>query len=326
LRQLTARSRRTKIGGKLREQLKNWGLLHLQCFFFSLGQLCRTPAATLVTIAVIGIALALPAGFYQLLDNLLPLNKHWDDAVQISLFLKPKFDERAANKLAGLLRIRKDIAHVKLITKAQALEEYRRLAGFGSALALLNDNPLPNVVVVRPTEAAATPTASQVLLTQLEKLPEVELAQLDIQWVKRLNALMDLGRQAVGVLAGLLALAVLLVVGNTIRLGIHNHHDAIVIASLFGATRAFIRRPFLHSGCLYGLGGAIMAWILVKIAFALLSLPVRTLAALYSSDFELHGLSLGIVFILLLCGPGLGLIGSWLAVEYYLRKTKLGPA
>jgi cell division transport system permease protein len=325
LRQLTARSRRTGIGGKLREQLKHWGLLHLQGFFSSLGQLCRTPAATLATIAVIGIALALPAGFYQLLDNLLPLNKHWDGAVQISLFLKPKFDERAANKLAGLLRTRKDIAHVKIITKAQALEEYRRLAGFGSALALLNENPLPNVVVVRPTEAAATSTASQVLLTQLEKLPEVELAQLDIQWVKRLNALMDLGRQAVGVLAGLLALAVLLVVGNTIRLGIHNHHDAIAIASLFGATRAFIRRPFLHSGCLYGLGGAIMAWILVKSAFALLNLPVRTLAALYSSDFELHGLSLGIVFILVLCGPGLGLIGSWLAVEYYLRKTNLGP-
>lgn len=316
--------RRGPISGKLRERLKNWGLLHLQNLCFSLGQLSRTPVATFITIAVIGIALALPAGFYQLLDNVLKINERWDGAAQISLFLKPKLDERAANKLASALRARKEIADVKIITKAQALEEYRELAGFGEALEVLGENPLPIVLVVRPSEAASTPAASQVLLTQLEKLPEVELAQFDIQWVKRLSALMTLGQQAVLVVAGLLGIAVLFTVGNTIHLGIHNRQDEIEIASLFGATRAFIRRPFLHSGCLYGLGGAIVAWILVSIAFALLESPVRELAALYSSDFKLSGLGPSAVFTLLLFGAVLGLVGSWLAVEYYLRKSKFG--
>ncbi len=313
-----------RLSGKLREQLKNWGLLHLQYFCFSLGQLYRTPLATLITIAVIGIALALPAGFYKLLDNVLKLNERWDGSAQISLFLRPKLDERVANKLAGVLRARKDIAAIKVITKAQALEEYRKLAGFGSALGVLGENPLPAVLVIRPADTAATPAASQVLLTQLEKLPEVELAQFDIQWVKRLQALINLGQQAVLVVAGLLAIAVLFVIGNTIHLGIHNRRDEIEIATLFGATRAFIRRPFLHSGCLYGLGGAIAAWILVSIAFALLGSPVRELAALYSSDFELSGLGAGAVLLLLLSGTTLGLVGSWLAVGYYLSKTKFG--
>ena len=311
-------------GERVRAYISHWGLLHLQYLCFSLGQLSRTPVATLVTIAVIGIALALPAGFYQLLDNVFRINEQWDGSVQISLFLKPKLDERAAHRLAGILRERREIADIRIITKAQALEEYRKLAGFGTAIDILGENPLPVVLVVRPSEAASTLAASQALLTQLEKLPEVELAQFDIQWVKRLRALMDLGQQAVKVVAGLLAIAVLFIVGNTIHLSIHSRQDEIEIASLFGATRAFIRRPFLYNGCLYGLGGAILAWILVNIAFALLQSPVRELAALYSSDFELSGLSMGTAILLLLCGTVLGLVGSWLAVEYYLIRIRFG--
>lgn len=302
--------------------LRNYFIRHLQTFFYALGQLSRRPFSTLMTTAVIGIALAMPAGLHVLLINIQEVVSGWDGATQISLFLKQSTSESRAHGLADKLRAQPEIAMVDYISSEQAMEEFRRLSGFGDALNALNENPLPTVLVVHPAITVKGPEQVGILLRELESRPEVDLAQLDMQWVKRLFALMEIGKRGVWVLASLLALAVLLVVGNTIRLAIQNRRDEIVIIKLIGGTDAFIRRPFLYTGFWYGLMGGVIAYALVELSLWLLKAPVRNLAGLYSSQFTLESLDLVTTVILLGFGTLLGLFGSWLAVGRHLRAIE----
>ncbi len=302
------------------EPLQAWLMHHLYVLFSSLGQLSRQPIPTFLTAAVIGIALALPSGLYLLLENAQNVSQRWDGSVQMSLFLKNEVSDAQAGQLAEELRQQADIAEVSLVTRAQALEEYRHLSGFSDALSALDDNPLPAVLVVTP--AHSDPQSSQAVLEQLSQLPAVDIAQFDMRWLKRLFAIMDIVWHGILVLSTLLALAVLLVIGNTIRLAIYNRRDEIEINTLFGATDAFIRRPFLYAGVWYGLLGGCIAWILVQIAVIQLQAPVQRLTHLYHSDYHLMSLSLSDSFLLLLSGILLGLMGAWLAVGQHLHASK----
>ena len=313
---------RTPRRGGLRGRVESYFLRHLQVFFSSLGQLSRRPASTLMTAAVLGIALALPAGLHVLLKNLEAVTAGWDGATHISLFLQQEVSEDGARALAAGLREGPDVAKVRYISREQALAEFRQLSGFGDALDALQANPLPAVLVVRPAAGVAGPDAVEALVKRLRQRPEVDMAQLDMQWVKRLYALMEIGQRGVWVLGSLLALAVLLVVGNTIRLAIQNRRDEIVVIKMVGGTDAFIRRPFLYTGAWYGLMGGVIAFALVQGALGVLSEPVRHLAGLYHSAFRLEGLGLDTTGTLLLSGTLLGLVGSWLAVGRHLREIE----
>ncbi|WP_455217589.1 permease-like cell division protein FtsX [Kaarinaea lacus] len=295
---------------------------HLWVLVSSLGVLWRTPFATFMTAAVIGIALALPAGLHVLLQNVQRLSTGWEGTAQMSLFIKQGVAEKQIQSLAEKLRSWEGVADVRYISRKQALEEFRELSGFGGALDSLDENPLPAVLVVRPTSEAADPAQMERLLARVRDLEPVDLAQLDMEWVRRLSGIIELGKRGVLLLAGLLALAILLVVGNTIRLTILNRRDEIVITKLIGATNAFIRRPFLYTGFWYGLMGAILAWVLVGTLLGLLSDPVSRLSFLYNSQFSLGGLDLETSSILVGSGILLGLLGSWLAVGRHLQAIE----
>lgn len=295
---------------------------HLWVLVSSLGTLWRTPFATFMTAAVIGIALALPAGLHVLLQNVQRLSTGWEGTAQMSLFIKQGVSEASIQSLADKLRGWKGVADVRYISREQALAEFRELSGFGGALDSLEENPLPAVLVVRPTTRAAEPAQMEILLAKVRELDPVDLAQLDMEWVRRLSGIIELGKRAVLLLAGLLALAILLVVGNTIRLTILNRRDEIVVTKLIGATNAFIRRPFLYTGFWYGLMGGLLAWILVGVLLGLLSDPVSHLSFLYNSQFSLGGLDLETTANLLGSGVLLGLLGSWLAVGRHLQAIE----
>lgn len=295
---------------------------HLSTLVFSLGQLARTPVSSLLIIAVISIALVLPSGLYLFLENVRQVSHGWSEAVQISLFLRTKITDEQAKTLAEQLRQRQDIQSVQVITKEEALREYRALSGFGNALDLLEENPLPTVLVVQPVTDNVTSQTVQTLLDDLSQLPSVEIVQSDTQWLKRLFALIEIIRRGVWILSTLLALAVVLIVGNTIRLAIYGRREEIEVNKLFGATDAFIRRPFLYTGFWYGLIGGSGAWALVNSAFWLLKEPVKQLALLYQSPFELVTLNIGAGLILLMGGIFLGLGGAWLAVGRHLREIQ----
>ena len=299
-----------------------WFAHHLYVWFFSLGQIARTPLPSLMTAAVIGIALALPTGLYLLLENVQYISRDWGGAAQISLFLNKNLTEAQVHKLAEQLLQRQDIATIRIITPAEALEEYRTLSGFGEALSALKENPLPPVLVVQPATPQTDFTASEAVLDSLSQLKEVEVAQFDMLWLKRLYAMIEIVRRGIWILASLLSLAVLLVIGNTIRLSIYNRREEIEIYKLVGATDAFIRRPFLYVGFWYGLFGGSIAWLLVNLSFWLLQAPVKKLTALYYSQFELVTLDLVSSSVLLLTGALLGLAGAGLAVGYHLKDIQ----
>lgn len=311
-------TRRTRPGAK--QWLRTQARLHAQVLVASLGRLYRAPFSSLMTVAVIAIALALPSGLLVLLDNLQRLNAGWDGTTSISLFLQQTVSDARADRLAEELREWPHIDTVRTLHRDQALAEFRELSGFGEALDALDENPLPSVLIVQP--GAAPGQSIDALVEELGRLPEVEMAQLDLQWVKRFAAMMDIGRRGVLVVGTLLGLAVLLIVGNTIRLDIQNRREEIEVCKLIGGTDAFIRRPFLYGGFWYGLLGALLAWVLVAAGLWLLDEPVRRLAGLYDSGFLLGGPSLDGVGLLLATGVGLGLAGSWLAVGRHLRAIE----
>jgi len=307
---------------RLPRPIHNYFVRHLQVSLNSLGRLYRTPFATLMTVAVIGIALALPSGLYLLTGNLQKLGAQWDGGANLSLFLHKSVTLTQAQKLQKTLKQWPEIDTLQLITPEQALAEFRELSGFGQALELLDDNPLPVVLAIKPAPAYSNAQATEALTAKLRSLPEVELAQLDLQWVKRFNTIMEIVRRTIWVMAVLLGLAVLLIIGNTIRLEIQNRREEIEITKLIGATNGFIRRPFLYAGFWYGLFGALMGALLVELALLQLLDPVRRLAGLYQSHFSLKILSAGELFYLLLAGSALGLAGAWIAVGRHLSAIE----
>ena len=302
--------------------MKAYLLRHLQVFFYALGQLARAPLASLLTVGVIGITLALPAGLFLLLDNAQRITTGWEGGAQISLFLRAGTPDRAGRALAARLGARPEVAQVRYISPAEALAEFKRLSGFGDALDALDRNPLPPVVVVWPAPGYSAPARLEGLLAEFRRLGEVDLAQLDLAWVKRLHAILQLIRRAVGLLAGLLGVAVLLIVGNTIRLAILNRKEEIEVVRLVGGTDAFIRRPFLYSGGLQGAAGGLAAWLLVTGGLALLAGPVRELALLYASPFELHYMGAREVLLLVAGGGALGWLASLIAVGRHLKSIE----
>jgi len=275
-----------------------------------------------MTAAVIAIALALPMGLYIALDNIGQVSSGWDGSTKISLFLHTKVEKREAQKLRQRLQKHKSIKKIDLIDKKQGLEQFKEISGFGDALKHLDGNPLPIVLVVHPRMSANQPDKTTRLVKDLGKNKLVELAQLDVQWVKRLYTFLEIANRSIWVISCMLAIAVLLIIGNTIRLDIQNRREEIEVSKLIGASDAFIRRPFLYTGIWYGLIGGVLAWIVVQISLILMENPIHQLALLYHSDFRLSGMGMGNTLLLVTFSCSLGLIGSWIAVSRHLKDIE----
>jgi cell division transport system permease protein len=303
-------------------RLGTWVGDHRRAATDTLDRLIRAPLATLMTVAAIAIALALPATLLVITDNLERLAGDWRRGAALSLFLAPGLDEAVGERLAAALRTRIDIGRVDLVSRAAGLAELREYSGLGGALDQLPDNPLPVVLAVYPAPDLTAEADVDALLTGLAALPGVDFAQADAQWVKRLQAILSLLREGTWLLGGMLALGVVLVVGNTIRLEIENRRDEILVMDLVGATGAFIRRPFLYAGAWYGLLGGILAWALVDTAVRLLQRPVDRVAALYEAQLRLIGLDLHQSLALLALGTLLGMVGSRIAVGRHLKRLR----
>ncbi len=300
----------------------NWLLQHLQDAISTLGKLCRAPLSSLLTATVIGIALALPGGFYLIISPIQQHSQHWtDSASTISVYLAHHLSESDINQVHARIRQEPGIAETRLIDQHQAMAEFRTHSGFGTALDLLEHNPLPAVILVQPALSQQRIDRTERLAERLHAWPEIDTAQVDLQWLHRFAAITHIATRGIILLAALLSLAVLLVIGNTIRLHIHNQQDEIAIMQLVGGTQAFIRRPYLYEGIWYGLSGALVAYGLLYSAITLLQEPLQQLGSLYQTHLALH-LNDPALGLLLGCGsPLLGLLGAWLSVRQHLSLT-----
>ncbi len=305
----------------LPKKLKAYVLRHLQVLLFSLGQLWRQPFSSLMTLMVIGIALALPAGLYVFLSNINQVSHQWDEAAQISLFLKPDINTGQARQLQQQLQSWPEISNTTYQSPEQSLEEFRQQSGLGTLLDNLPHNPLPALIIVYPVPHA-TPDEVARLMTKLRKLPDIDVVQLDMEWVQRLHTLIDLAQRILTLLAILLSLSVLLVIGNTIRLAILSRQNEIRVIKLVGGTHRFIRRPFLYTGLWYGGLGGLIAWFILQISFSIIRPAINDLARQYHSDYAFMELSGQLFLLLPLFGIILGMTGAWLAVGRHLNDIE----
>ncbi len=287
-----------------------------------IAEIFNNPVSNFMTILVIAIALALPAGLQILLDNSKSLSESWDGASRISLYLKTDLKENRLYSLADEIRQQNDVAKVDVITQKQALDDFKQRSGFADALSQLDSNPLPPVLVIQPSPSHSTPQASELMLAEFDRIPEVDIAQLDLDWVRKLYAIIQLAEKAASALGIALGLAVLLIVGNTIRLSVQNRREEIEVVKLVGATDGFIRRPFLYTGLWYGLFAGITCWLILNISLLWLQESVANLAGLYQSQFSLSGLGAIQSLQLILISCGLGLLGSWLSVGRHIRQIE----
>jgi cell division transport system permease protein len=295
---------------------------HLQAFLGSLGKLARSPLATVLTLIVIALALALPTALRVFVTNTQAATGNFANAVDMSVYLKTDVPLAKAQQLAQAAQQRTDVAAVTLIPADQGLQEFRNYSGFGDALTALKENPLPHVLHVRPRTAYTSSAALQSLRQYFSAWPEVDMVQVDAEWVMRFHAILELLQQLLLIAAAALGVGVLAVIGNTIRLEIQGRRAEIEVTKLVGGSNAFVRRPFLYTGMLYGLGGALLAWGMVAVAVLVLSAPVATLARLYGSRYLLRGPSPDDIGILLGTGVVLGWLGAWIAAARHLRDIE----
>ncbi len=272
------------------------------------------------TMIVIGIALTLPVILTVILSNIQEVTKGWDVGNQMTVFLKDTVTDADAQKLVNQFRLHKGVESVDYLNKEATLKEFSEHSGFAEALELLPTNPLPAIIVIHPRVGGLSHDELTQWASQLERLPNVDMVQLDQDWLQRLNALMQVAERGVLILSILLVVAIVLVIGNTIRLLIENRHDEIALISIIGGTHAFVRRPFLYTGIWFGLGGGILACVLVTIGLLSLKQPVAQLASLYHSSFILSNMSFGQMLCVLLLSIFAGWLSAYIVVTHYLRR------
>jgi len=301
--------------------LSIWFMRHVSTSIGSLGRLFRQPFASLMIVLVIAVTLAIPAALNLVVKNAQAVSSGWDNALDFSIYLQRDLNESEAAGLARLIQQRADVESVQLITASEALADFKQQSGFGDALDQLSENPLPHTLVVRPSPANTS--QSMILLQEeLGNLPESDLVQVDTEWVQRFHAILDILRQAIVIGATLLGVAIVVIIGNTIRLDIQNRREEIEVTKLIGASNAFVRRPFLWSGFWYGLFGGGLALGLVQYGLYLLEQPAARLAGLYQSGVSVLSLTLNESLAILGVGVLLGLVGSWFAAARHMRRIE----
>ncbi len=301
--------------------MKHWLKLHWRNCTGSLRDLAERPLATLLTAAVIGIALAMPASLNLLVKNGSNLAGSWDDARDFSVYLKLDTELSKAQQLVDQIEALTGVAQVSLTSADAALADFRASSGLGEVLEELEDNPLPHTLGVRPIEDISV-AELDALGQQLAQLDAVELVQIDTEWVQRLNAMLDFLRRVVLLASTLLVIGVLIIVGNTIRLDIQSRRDEIEVLKLVGASDGFVRRPFLYVGLWYGILGGLLAMLVLLLGSWLLAAPLETLVGLYASEANLLGMDWATIGWVLAGGVLSGWGGAWTAVARHLSAIQ----
>ncbi|RDX36971.1 cell division protein FtsX [Kangiella sp. HD9-110m-PIT-SAG07] len=315
----TKKSSATSYRVSFRDRFRTALKLHKENSIQTLLDILRQPTNSLMTILVLAIALALPSAFYLFMTNAKAVSQSWDGGIKMALYLEDSTSDKQAQELLSQLNSRPEFKQVTFVSKDDALEEFKDYSGFGEALNYLDNNPMPYTITLEPTASFSEPSQLEALAQELSQLKQVDQAKLDSDWIKKYNSILTISEQIATFVSLMLALGVLLIVGNTIRLAILNRREEIQVIKLVGATDAFIRRPFLYAGFWYGTIAALLAALMVNIVFILLQQSTSHLAQLYSSEFSLLGLAPSFTLGLLVIGALLGLIGAWVSVRKHLK-------
>ena len=297
--------------------MKTFLAQHFAAFGSALRRLVASPLNSLLSLMVIGAALALPSAGWLVLDNLQAVAGRMSGVQQISIFMAIDAGRKDVAEIERRLK-EANPGRWRYVPRDEALKHLREAEGMAEIVSSLPSNPLPDAFIVDP--AGAQPEALEQMAKTFSGWPKVAHVQLDSAWVKRLDVFLRIGRLVVALLAGLFAGALVAVTFNTIRLQILGQAAEIEVTRLIGATDAFIRRPFHYFGALQGALGGLFAAALVAGAGYVLAAPTAELIELYGGGFAVRGLSPLHVAVLAAVGAALGWLGAKLSVAFHLRR------
>jgi cell division transport system permease protein len=299
-----------------------WREHHVWSLSISLRRLGARPLGTLLTVAVMGVALALPLAFYLLLGNVQRMGDALGRNQSISAYMKPGQNGPMAENAASALRGRPEVAEIVVRTPKDGLDELAEVQGFSGSLQSLDVNPLPYVLSVQPKSGLPVDQVDR-LVEAMKATPGVDMVQDTGAWRQRLDALLGVGSRAVSLLALLLGIAALLVVGNTIRVDIQSRSAEIGVLLLIGASRPFVRRPYLYAGIWLGLLAGILAVALAVVLELAMAGPVGRLTAAYDGSVSFGGLPAWLLLSVPFASALLGWLGARLVSARQIRRAAM---
>jgi len=302
----------------------NWLNQHVQAIKLVLARMHNNKLSTFMISLVIAVAMSVPGLFYMGVDHLSKLSNHMQDETEISLFLKLDANPNVASEIDAALAKNTAIKQYHLVTKDQAWKELKAKAEsnkIDNEVSQLTRNPLPDAFFIQAK--SADPATLEALKNELRGIPGVDQAVLNSEWAKRLSTILALGTKIILFIAALLAVALLIIIGNTVRMQILTQKDEIIVSKLIGATTGFIRTPFLYAGMVYGLLGGLLAMVILTLIVQLYNQSVTQLSHLYSSDFSLPWLNIPLYIAIVVASIFIGWLGSYLSVTRSIAAIKI---
>ena len=299
--------------------MKSWLTQHSQALQLVLRRFKANKLSTLFICLTIGVTLALPSIMYTVLDSLSGLANNVKSESQLSVFLATEHNQDAVATIKTALKKNIAIKSFKFVSKEDALMKLQSAESSNSVLNALESNPLPDAFFVEPNKLDATSVAN--LKNEIAKLDGVDEVVMDGAWIKRLNYLILFGQKAMVILAGLLSLALIAVIGNTIRMQVLTQQAEIEVSQLIGATKSFIRRPFLYAGAIYGLIGGLLALLITCVVIFLFNQSLSALVAEYQTNFSLNLPGFSSLSVLSLLSSLVGLISAYFSASKSLYKS-----
>ena len=302
----------------------NWLNQHVQAIKLVLTRMHNNKLSTFMISLVIAVAMSVPGLFYMGVDHLSKLSNHMQDETEISLFLKLDANPNVASEIDAALAKNTAIKQYHLVTKDQAWKDLKAKAEsnkIDNEVSQLTRNPLPDAFFIQAK--SADPATLEALKNELQGIPGVDQAVLNSEWAKRLSTILALGTKIILFIAALLAVALLIIIGNTVRMQILTQKDEIIVSKLIGATTGFIRTPFLYAGMVYGLLGGLLAMVILTLIVQLYNQSVTQLSHLYSSDFSLPWLNIPLYIAIVVASIFIGWLGSYLSVTRSIAAIKI---
>ncbi|NLS54671.1 permease-like cell division protein FtsX [Hafnia alvei] len=311
---------RAKMPDKAKALRGGWREQWRYAWVNTLADMMRQPLATLLTVMVIAISLTLPSVCYLVYKNVSEAASQWYPTPQLTVYLDKALDDDAAEQVMTVLKGEEGVDKVNYLSREEALGEFRNWSGFGGALDMLEENPLPAVAIITPKMNFESSDTLNTLRDRVAAVKGVDEVRMDDSWFARLAALTGLVGQVAAMIGILMIVAVFLVIGNSVRLSIFSRRDTINVMKLIGATDGFILRPFLNGGALLGFSGAVLSLILSQAMVWQLGSAVAKVASVFGTTFVLHGLGWDECLLLVLVSAMIGWIAAWLATVQHLRR------
>lgn len=304
-----------------RPALLRWIDHHRRAASHSAQRLLAEPVQSLFTCFAVGIALALPAALWALLQNAEIIAGNIQTTARFTLLMEQDVDIEGARLTAETFEIRDDIERIEVIDRRDALVRFAEDIGLFELVDNLDSNPLPHSLQLHP-DASLTPADLDDLAQVLTAVEGIEQVVFDTQWQTRLQAAITAFQRLTGGVGVLMVLGAVLILGNTIRLGIEARREEITVIKLIGGGDGFARRPLLYAGLWSGAVGGFFGAILVALLFWSLAAPVDRLFDLYSVDSRFTGLGWSGALALTAVGGLAGLLSAWSTAFIHLRRIQ----